>query len=162
MKHGYVFIISALLSIFSPSLLFGMSGNKITGSVYELSSASKYKEGCVSPCTCPLRIAELSGTFKLVRGNTNPDFTEFNLEEISWSVNTYNGRTVHKITGAGIYQMSNKMNRLILDISIDGEKEHFDSGSVPVRNEFPAIKMMIDRGSKCLNTWLNIDAYPRK
>jgi hypothetical protein len=133
--------------------------------LYQLSSASSFQEGCVSPCLCPVTIGlEMSGTFKMVRMNLGPLFDRFGLDEVSWTVANSDGTVVHTIKGFGIYQRGGElanMHQLILELSIDGgDLIHFDSGLIPDGSLFPAILISVDRGTACYDIFMNIIANP--
>jgi len=134
--------------------------------VYRLSPGSTYQEGCVGPCMCPVSmIGKIKGTFKLVQLTPTPLFTRYRVAKISWAVINPSGEVVHMIRGHGIYQLGGEialMQQLILDLSIDGaDPVFFDSGLVPVESAFPNISISLDRGTRCYDTWLDINARPK-
>jgi hypothetical protein len=134
--------------------------------VYRLSPGSTYQEGCVAPCMCPVSmIGKIKGTFKLVQLTPTPLFTRYRVVKISWVVMNPNKEVVHMIRGHGIYQLGGEtalMQQLILDLSIDGaDPVFFDSGLVPVESAFPNISISVDRGTKCYDIWLDINARPK-
>ena len=134
--------------------------------VYRLSPSSTYQEGCVGPCMCPVSmIGKIKGTFKLVQLTPTPLFTRYRVAKISWAVINPNKEVVHMIRGHGIYQLGGEialMQQLILDLSIDGaDPVFFDSGLVPVESAFPNISISVDRGTRCYDIWLDINARPK-
>jgi hypothetical protein len=134
--------------------------------VYRLSPGSTYQEGCVGPCMCPVSmIGKIKGTFTLVQLTPTPLFTRYRVAKISWAVINPNKEVVHMIRGHGIYQLGGEialMQQLILDLSIDGaDPVFFDSGLVPVESAFPNISISVDRGTKCYDIWLDINARPK-
>ena len=92
--------------------------------LYSLAPGTILQEGCVGPCMCPVRLPEaVTGTFLLVPTGSDPLFTHYNLEEISWTVFNSNGGIAHKITGQGTYKFGGEValtQQLILDLNIDG------------------------------------------
>jgi hypothetical protein len=147
--------------------LIGFGKETADTSLYQLTSASIYQEGCVSPCLCPVDIGrQIAGTFELIQLNPSPMFSRFSLDNISWTVIGPDGAVLHTITGFGIYQVggeSAKMHQLILEVSIDnGDLTHFDSGLVPDSSQFPAISISVDRGSACYDILMSVIASPRQ
>jgi hypothetical protein len=135
--------------------------------LYSLTPGTTLQEGCVGPCLCPVRFPEaLTGTFLLVPAGSDPLFTYYNLEEISWTAFNSNGGIAHKITGQGTYKFGGEValtQQLILDLNIDGgSSERFDSGVIAGGSEFPSLSISVSRGTSCYNISMDIIASPRK
>jgi hypothetical protein len=141
---------------------FGQTAN---ATPYQLSSASTYQEGCVSPCLCPVTMSQqITGSFNLIPLNPSPLFSRFSLDNISWTVTSPDGTVLHTITGFGIYQTNGEfaeMHQLILEVSIDNsDLMLFDSGLIPDSSQFPEITISVDRGTSCFDVLMNIIASP--
>ncbi len=165
MSHGTDFHkLLVFLAVMVIALL--VSGTVKAAVVYRLNPGSTYQEGCVAPCTCPVStIGKIKGTFRLVQLTPTPLFTRYRVAKVSWVVIDPNEEVVHTIRGHGIYRLGGEialMQQLILDLSIDGaDPVVFDSGLVPVESAFPNISISVDRGTKCYDTWLDINAGPK-
>ena len=134
---------------------------------YRLIPGSTFQEGCVGPCLCPIGIEEeVTGTFTLTPAGSDPLFTNYNLEKISWTVTDFNQEVAHRITGQGTYRLGGEValtHQLILDLSIDGaDPARLDSGLIQGGPEFPAISASVNRGTFCFNIWMDINAAPLK
>lgn len=136
--------------------------------LYTLTPGSSFQEGCVAPCMCPVRLPEvLTGTFLLVPAGSDPLFTNYNLDEISWTAFDSNGGIIHKITGQGTYKLGGEvalMQQLTLDLSIDGgSSQHFDSGQVAGGSEFPSLSISsVSHGTSCYKVSIDIKASPQQ
>lgn len=142
-------------------------GAQAAETLYELSPGTTFQEGCVGPCLCPIALPEeVTGAFLLVPAGSDPLFTNYQLNEISWTVLDPNGKVVHEITGQGTYKLGGEvalMQQLVLDINIDGgSPQHLDSGPIPGGSEFPLIAVSVSRGTPCFNIWMNINAAPKQ
>ena len=143
--------------------IFLICGAATAAVVYELSSDSTYYQGCVAPCECPIGIiGQMAGTFRLSPLRPTPLFNQYRLTYISWRVVDPNGHVVHRITGGGLYQVGGGMHQLILDLRIDGNPAHFNSGLVVDDSQFPIISITVDRGTTCFDILLNVVADPIK
>jgi len=61
------------------------NGIAIADVLHTLTPGSTFQEGCVAPCMCPVTLPEVvTGTFVLVPAGSDPFFTNYNLNEISW------------------------------------------------------------------------------
>ncbi|MGD0919572.1 MAG: hypothetical protein ABSB22_24295 [Thermodesulfobacteriota bacterium] len=135
--------------------------------IYTLSPGTTFQEGCVGPCMCPVTLLEgVTGTFLLVPAGSDPLFTHYNLDDISWTALDSNGGIAHKITGQGTYKLGREVpltHQLVLDLSIDGgSPQHLDSSPVVGGFEFPLIDIAVSRGTPCFNIWMDIKAAPQK
>jgi len=142
-------------------------GAQAAETLYELSPGTTFQEGCVGPCLCPIMLLEeVTGTFLLVPAGSDPLFSNYKLNEISWIVLDSNGKVVHEITGQGTYKLGGEvalMQQLVLDINIDGgSPQHLDSGLIPGGSEYPLISVSVSRGTPCFNIWMNINAAPKQ
>jgi hypothetical protein len=167
MSQGTIFhkrlVLLAVMVLVSVGLVCATAEASV---VYRLSRGSTYQEGCIAPCMCPVSmVGKIKGTFKLVQLTPTPLFTRYRVAKISWAVVNPNGEVVHMIRGHGIYQLGGEialMQQLILDLSIDGaDPVFFDSGLVPVESAFPNISISVDRGTRCFDIWLDINAHPK-
>ncbi len=134
--------------------------------LYTLAPGSTFQQGCVAPCLCPVGLSEeVSGTFLLAPSGSDPLFTTYQLNEISWTVFERDGSPSHTIAGQGTYKLGGEvalMEELTLDLSIDGGvQQHFDSGLIPGGSEFPSLSISVSRGGSCFNTWIKINASPQ-
>lgn len=154
-----------------PSIVIGLiltNGIATADVLYTLTPGSTFQEGCVAPCMCPVRLPEvLTGTFRLIPAGFDPLFTNYNLDEISWTAFDSNGGIVHKITGQGTYKLGGEValtQQLTLDLSIDGgSSEHFDSGLIAGGSEFPAISIpSVSNGASCYQVSIDIKASPQQ
>ena len=146
--------------------IFLICGAATAAVVYELSSDSTYYQGCAAPCECPIGIiGQMTGTFRLIPLRPTPLFTQYRLAYMSWRVVDPNGQVVHKITGSGLYQVGGevaRMHQLILDLRIDGNPAHFNSGLIQDDSQFPIISITVDRGTTCFDILLHVVADPIK
>ena len=146
--------------------IFLICGAATAAVVYELSPDSTYYQGCVAPCECPIGIiGQMTGTFRLIPLRPTPLFTQYRLAYISWRVIDPNGQVVHRITGGGIYQVGGEVARvhqLILDLRIDGNPMHFNSGLIQDDSQSPIISITVDRGTQCFDILLDVVADPIK
>lgn len=134
--------------------------------LYSLQPGTMFSEGCVPPCMCPVFSSDqVSGTFVMGAGLSDPLFTNYPIEEIRWIVYSFDGEILHEITGSGVYRVGGEfalMHQLELDISIDGsDLEHLDSGMIAGGWEFPTLSIRnVSRGTECYDIWMDIVAAP--
>ena len=143
------------------------SGEAAADVLYQLGPGTMFQEGCVSPCLCPVTLPEeMTGTFLLVPAGSDPLFTNYQLNQISWTVLAPDGTVIHTITGEGAYKLGGEValtEQLTLDLSIDGGgTQHFDSGLVLGGSEFPLISVAVSRGTQCFNISMNVKAGPKQ
>ena len=152
------------LMVFAATVAFSAQASGAV--LYSLLPGTTFSEGCVPPCLCPIWSSDqVSGTFVLGDGLSDPLFTTYPIEEIRWTVYTFDGEILHEITGSGVYRHGGEvalMQQLVLDISIDGsDLEHLDSGMVDGGWEFPTISIRnVSRGTECFDIWMDIVAAP--
>lgn len=151
--------------VFTVAPIEGSAATPASVTVYELIQGSNYNQGCVGPCLCPVQIVgPMSGTFDLVPLAPSPLFNRFSVNKIRWTVTDSSGKTLHKITGNGFYEVGGEVARtqqMVLQLSIDGAQPAvFDSGLVPEITPFPDIAIRVMRGT-CFAVWLNINAIPK-
>src|SRR5262245_17787935 len=133
---------------------------------YALFQKSDLTFGCTGPCACPVvTTGPLSGTFTLYRTSVDPLFTHYALLNIFWRYPVPGGKTA-LVTGHGTYDLGGELaltNRMQLDLVTDGALEqHFDSGMVPVRANFPAIDIDVhDPVNVCIDSLLHVVAGPQ-
>ena len=133
------------------------------GSVpYKLSPESQFETGCFGPCDCAVIGVPLGGTFRLEFVQDNGLFRTYAVRDVDW---TFGPRGAEQpITGAGIYRVGGEVavqHELVLDLSVAGRGQHFDSGLVPGTNDFPEIHISVAaRGFACTDTVLAIRARP--
>lgn len=149
----------------------------LEGRVYGLTADSHLEYGCWAPLRCPVFLAEdLGGTFRLIGlDDASAEGREFLVSDLHFLARV--GDEDWRITGAGSYARRpapalsadaarvSKVtveHRLELDLDIDGEADHFDSGWVPAQpDEFPAIDIRISKnGETGLDTVLDLAAIP--
>lgn len=143
----------------------GWSNVPAAGIFYELAPGSNFFQGCVGPCMCPVQdVGQIEGTFDLVPIHPTPLFTRYAMTEIHWTVIDSEG-IIHRIRGNGIYEIGGEallMQQMTLFLSIDRRQPViFDSGLVPATSRFPHISIEVDRGSKCYDLWMIIEADPQ-
>jgi Dockerin type I domain len=135
-----------------------------TTTLYTLTGASEFAQGCFPPCMCPLLVSTgMTGTFKLVDDESNPLFSHFLVEGFDCVVSL--GSSTKHIVGSGTYVYGGEvayLQRMELDLSIDGAAlQHFDSGWVPFEQWPPTIDLAISiNGMYCIDTVLWIHAAP--
>lgn len=149
------------------TVVFSVSGPAAADVLYELTSGATFQEGCVGPCLCPIMLSEeVTGTFLLAPTGSDPLFTNYQLNGISWTVLGPDGKAAHEITGQGTYKLGGEValtQQLVLDVDIDGGgTEHLDSGLIPGGSEFPLISVSVSRGTSCFNTWMTLQAAPKQ
>ncbi len=135
----------------------------LASTVYGLTADSQLIEGCFEPLACPVYLAEdLSGTFRLigVEGGL-PEYREFLVTDLHFLARVRNEDW--RITGSGTYTRHGEfamLHRFELDLEIDGEPFHFDSGRVvAVPDTFPAIDIRISKnGETYFDTVLDLHA----
>ena len=125
-----------------------------------------FQEGCLAgPCLCPVGpIEDVTGTFSLTETGSDPLFTNYRLDDISWTVTGNNGGAAHQITGQGTYRRGGEfalMHQLTLDIDIDGGGPvQLDSGLIQGGSGFPNISIAALRGTLCVTLKINVNASP--
>jgi hypothetical protein len=81
-------------------------GAQAAETLYELSPGIPFQEGCVRPCLCPITLPEeMTWTFLLVPAGSDPLLTNYQLNEIDWTVLDPNGKVAHEMTRQGTYKL---------------------------------------------------------
>jgi hypothetical protein len=130
--------------------------------LYQLSAASGYEDGCFDPCLCPVHITDgLAGTLRLTLAPPEPGYTVYRVDQVNWLVPGVDLR----VSGSGTYRMSTdatRMQQLTLDLVIDGRpQQHFDSGLVMGGSAFPQIDITVSMNNLiCHDTVFHVSAAP--
>jgi hypothetical protein len=142
------------------------SAQEVSGTVYRLTSASSYQEGCFDPCLCPvLDQRPALGTFSLRFTGSDGGFDHYAVEDVHWKVP---GRDPElRAVGSGSYTIGSpdatavRKHRLELDLRLsDTGVEHFDSGWV-LGPSLPHIQITISiHGIYCHDRVFVVDADP--
>src|SRR5262245_22730727 len=99
--------------------------------IYSLSPASSYQDGCFDPCACPVQLnGGLIGAFRLTPGPTDPLYRIYNVTDLNWFVPEFGTW----VTGKGTYKVGGEFavtQELSLDLRVDDRVvQHYDSGVV--------------------------------
>lgn len=148
--------------------LVGLSGvsqaqSSNTATPYRLNPDSNYQRGCFAPCECPVMIAEpVKGTFLLTPAGFDPLYAYYLVTDVNWHVPLDNADTL--VTGSGKYKIGGEFalqQQLSLDLQMNGQLAHFDSGLVAVSATFPDIKVDISTNHQyCFDTVFHVSASP--
>lgn len=99
----------------------------------------------MAECTlCTVLPEDLGGTFRLLelRWPGDPQTRWYRLDDVHW-VGRRAGRDV-LVTGSGSYTTRGRMQRMALELGIDGEPvREFDSGEVPIVGDGPGIDISV-------------------
>ena len=130
---------------------------------YELAADSTYQQGCFPPCHCPITAeVPVRGTFVIDPAVTEGDLTSFEVREVSWAFDLAGKPVV--VTGAGSYRSAGgdlPSHQLVLDLSIDGTPQRFDSGPIAGRGAFPEIVATLSTSQMvCYDRVLRLHAVP--
>lgn len=99
---------------------------------YTLLDKSAFLKGCFPPCACPITLASLEGGFDLEEVQPllgDPWYTVYAVTDVE--LVAYGGADAVEITGSGTYTVGGQfayLQRMELDLAVDGEPFHFDSG----------------------------------
>jgi len=133
--------------------------------VYRLTEAATYQEGCFPPCECPtVEAARFRGTFVLGPASVGDGVKSYNLENVAWFLTIDNAEI--EVFGSGLYRTTTGpppvAHALDLDLSIDGgEPQHFFSGFVPVSSNDGSIDIPVSiNGQTCRDTVIVVNASP--
>ncbi len=159
-------LVLAALALLLPALVAaGPQQCPLEGTVYGLTADSQVIEGCFPPLMCPVYLAEdLSGTFRLIGlGDDRPEYREFLVTDLHFLARMQ-GEDV-RVTGSGTYTRRAEFavqHRLELDLELDGEPDHFDSGWVVAKPDtFPDIDIRVSKnGETYFDTVLELHAIP--
>jgi hypothetical protein len=124
-----------------------------SATVYRLSPAATYTQGCFPPALCPIMFqGTVRGTMVLTPVyTTRPASTilEYRVDDVNWLVR-FNGAGTNelRVTGSGVFYRvgpsASEAQRLKLDLTIDDQPaQHFDSGWVKPTVDFPQIDLMV-------------------
>lgn len=132
-----------------------LTPNLVTRSatVYRLSPAAPYTQGCFPPALCPIMVqGTVRGTMVLTPVYTaRPASTifDYRVDDVNWLVR-FNGAGTNelRVTGSGVFHRvgpsASEAQRLELDLTIDDQPvQHFDSGWVQPTVNFPQIDLMV-------------------
>ena len=126
--------------------------------------ASAFEWGCFAPCMCPiLGRSPLEGSFVLRFSHSDPLFDYYDVLDARFTVRDSARALV--ITGSGSYRRGGevaKSEQMALDLSFDGRPaQHFDTGLVPPRAQFPEIDARLSlHGEYCRDSLVVADAKP--
>ena len=140
------------------------TGASSTGTVYWLNKDSTFQQGCFPPCLCPVMVSSaVKGTFVLTPTGFDGLFNTYAVEDVRWVVSI--GGTNMLVTGQGTYKLGGEValqQELSLYLQVGGATvAHFDSGLVPVLNQFPDINVTIStNGQVCFDTVFGVSASP--
>ncbi|MBW2273993.1 MAG: hypothetical protein JRG96_12030 [Deltaproteobacteria bacterium] len=154
------------LALLLPALVAaGPQRCPLEGTVYGLTADSRFIEGCFEPLMCPVLLAEhLGGSFRLIGLDyAAPEYQEYLVSDLHFLARL-RGEDL-RITGSGSYTRHEEFvvqHRLELDLEIDGEPAHFDSGwVVAVPDTYPAIDIRVSKnGEMFFDTVLDLRAIP--
>lgn len=131
--------------------------------VYRLTEAATYEEGCFPPCECPtVEAARFRGTFILGPASVGNGVNSHDVQNVAWFLSIDNAEI--EVFGSGLYRITTGpppvVHALDLDLSIDGsEPQHFFSGFVPVTSNEGAIDIPISlNGQTCQDTVIVVNA----
>ena len=137
-------------------------GVGLQDTIYRLTPASVFQEGCFGPCLCPVQFTDpVAGTFRLKPGLPDGWFRVYDIVEVNWFVP---GRGL-RVTGRGTYRVGGDfalMHQLTLDLQADGrEVQHYDSGLLLGGGSFPAIDLVVSvNGMVCHDSVFHVAALP--
>jgi hypothetical protein len=129
---------------------------------YDLASESWFGEIC-ELCDCPDFIADLSGTFLLLRTGEKDGFRTFDVLEVEWKTSFRSERVA--VTGSGTFRQggpSGRQQLLELDLRVGDEEMHFTSGPVEAELDFPRLAIRVETNLEptCRDTVLFLIARP--
>lgn len=135
---------------------------------YGVLPGSIYEEGCQPPCACPIFAQGLRGSFGLVPILHLPRRDEFGVVALDWQIYPFPPSPLPyfiPVSGSGIYTIERDaagvLHRMILDASIGGNPDHFDSGLVP-GTDLPRIDIALAvNGFFCYDKVFDLHAAPR-
>jgi hypothetical protein len=131
-------------------------------SIYRLTQASGYQDGCFDPCACPVQLrGGLIGAFKMTPAPPDPLYRIFKISDLNWFVPEYGTW----VTGTGTYKIGGEFaltQELSLDLKVaDRDVQHYDSGLVPGGADFPAFDLTVSMNNMvCHDTVFHVAALP--
>lgn len=127
-----MFVVSPLQAQTGGGVVFPNIGTDI----YKLDASSFYTEGCISPCSCPVRLyEELRGTFKIKLQRETPTKAKWIISNVNWLVTKVNEEIY--VTGGGSLLRNNDRYELKLNLDFGGETINYESGIVSDVGDFP-------------------------
>jgi hypothetical protein len=156
------FILLVLVVVPGAGLQAQTTAVGLQDTIYRLTSASQFQEGCFGPCACPVQFTDpAAGTFRLKPGVPDALFMVYEIVEVNWYVP---GRGL-RVTGHGTYRVGGEfalMHQLSLDLHVDGrEVQHYDSGLILGGGSFPAIDLVVSvNGMVCHDSVFRVAALP--
>lgn len=150
------------------AVLPGVAGGQVSSptTVYRLTEASSYQEGCFAPCLCPMTVqSPVLGTFSLRLTGSDGGFDQYAVEDVHWKVSDRDPEL--RVTGSGIYTVGSAdptalpKQRLELDLQLgESPVQHFDSGWV-IGPSLPHIQITVSmNGMYCYDRVFVVDADP--
>jgi hypothetical protein len=130
--------------------------------IYRLTPASTYQDGCFDPCACPVQLqGGLIGAFKLTSAPPDPLYSNYRVSDLNLLVPEYGTW----VTGSGTYKVGGEFaltQELSLDLKVgDRDVQHYDSGLVVGGGDFPALDLTVSMNNMvCHDTVLRIAALP--
>lgn len=154
------------LALIAPLFAVPASAQTVIGAtqetIYRLTPASTYEDGCFDPCACPVQLrGALIGAFKLTPAPPDPLYRIFNISDLNLFVPNYGTW----VTGSGTYKVGGEValtQELSLDLKVgDRDVQHYDSGLVPGGADFPSIDMTVSMNNMvCHDTVFHVAALP--
>src|SRR6267142_4854273 len=77
-----------------------------TETIYRLTPASTYQDGCFDPCACPVQLqGGLIGAFQMKPAPPDPQYRIFKISDLNMFVTDYGKR----VTGTGIFKVGGEL-----------------------------------------------------
>ena len=124
-----------------------------SATVYRLSPAAAYTQGCFPPALCPIMFqGTVRGTMALTpiySARSAGTMLDYRVDDVNWLVRIENDATNElRVTGSGVLHrvrpFASGAQRLELDLTIEGQPvQHFDSGWVQSTVNFPQIDLTV-------------------
>ncbi|MEM7515749.1 MAG: hypothetical protein AAF368_02340 [Planctomycetota bacterium] len=145
---------------------------------FDLGGMSTYQEGCLPPCLCPLfQEQQVLGTFGLVRlpslsASPSPvNRSVFGIVRVDWALlpppsplpffTPIDGSGVLVYTNQAITPPGGQEQQMILDLSVGGDADRWDSGVVQTAPALPRIQLdLASNGFFCFDRVFSLDAAP--
>jgi hypothetical protein len=130
--------------------------------IYRLTPASTYQDGCFDPCACPVQLqGGLIGAFKMTPAPPDPLYRIYKISDLNLLVPEYGTW----VTGSGTYKVGGEFaltQELSLDLQVgDRAVQHYDSGMVVGGGDFPALDLTVSMNNMvCHDTVLRVAALP--
>lgn len=129
--------------------------------LYRLAGQSFYLFGCIAgQCACPVAQVFLAGTFGLTPTGAAGELESYAVSDIEWFTHA-DGFFEHEITGSGTYLVGQGQQRLVAELSLDGDEPFtVDSGLVPTGAAFPRIDVEALTDTVCYQRGVALEAAP--